>query len=154
MKTILWAVFWLTLLHFGCSKPSPKSPGPAFDKVNGIPTASADAGRGRSELYLASSPKFPTVYFDFDSDRIRPEDLDRIASTVRDAKAQWVCYVDGHASTEGEAAYNLGLGARRASRVGNFIQSWAGITVMETSYGEERPAATPELSRRVEVRCE
>ncbi len=150
-------VFVLFLLY-GCSQP-PKPPGPSSAKVNGQPTDSADAGQGRGEsknvVDMVFSPKFPVVYFEYDSDAIRAADRERLAKAARGLRADWVCYVDGHASAEGPEAYNLALGARRASTVGDFIQSFRGITVLETSYGEERPAAGGlELSRRVDVRCQ
>lgn len=136
-----------------CAK-RPNPPGPVFAKVHGQPTASADADRGRGEIPWVTSPKFPVIYFDFDSDKLRAEYPERVAAALASTKAEWVCYVDGHASSEGTDEYNMALGARRASRVGDYIQAFKGITVIETSYGEERPKETPELSRRAEVRCE
>lgn len=149
--------WFLLFLFFGCSQP-PKPPGPSFAKVNGQPTDNADVGQGRGEIKaigdLAASPKFPVVYFEYDSDEIRSAERLALSRAARGFRADWVCYVDGHASPEGAEAYNQDLGARRASRVGYFIQAYRGITVIETSYGEERPAAGgPELSRRVEVVC-
>lgn len=153
----LLAVFVVYLLY-GCTQP-PVPPGPAFEKVNGQPTESADAGPGRGESKtfgdMAVSPKFPVVYFDYDDDAIRPADRDGLVAATLGLKAEWVCYVDGHASPEGSEAYNMSLGARRASTVGDFIQSFKGISVIETSYGEEKPIpGAPSLSRRVEIRCQ
>jgi outer membrane protein OmpA-like peptidoglycan-associated protein len=136
-------------------KPNPFPSVTTFEKVNGEPTAKADAGRSRSEgKSFVVSPRFPTVYFDFDSDKIKPEYQDKLSNVIRDVGVTWVCHVDGFASSEGTEAYNLALGARRASRVGDYIGTSKGITVVEVSYGEERQKETPELSRRVEVSCE
>ena len=135
-----------------CTK-HPKPSGPAFEKVNVVPTANDDVGRGRSELYLAKSPAFPVVYFDFDSDRISDTRADALSNMVIEAGGTWTCQIDGYASEEGTEAYNLALGARRAASVSAYLASFPGFTLQSTSYGEERPAATRELSRRVEIRC-
>lgn len=153
---LCWAIPALGLF-ISCTKhhAPPIDPSvPAFDKVNGEPTANADAGRGRSESKaLVQSPRFPTIYFAYDDAHISEADFNRLSNVIRDAGTKWVCYVDGHTSDEGTDEYNAALGARRASVVGDYIQTFKGITVVETSYGEERPKATRELSRRVEIKC-
>ncbi len=150
----LIAALFLQFFFGGCARtPSLKPPGPILEKDYGI--ADVDRGRdGKTFADLAVSPKFPVVYFDLDSYDIRPADREALAAAAQGITATWVCYVEGHASTDGEADYNLSLGSRRAGTVGDFIQAFKGISVVETSYGEERPVPGPlELSRRVEVRC-
>ncbi|MEO7778526.1 MAG: OmpA family protein [Fibrobacteria bacterium] len=155
MAVVLFVLF----LFYGCTQP-PIPPGPVFAKVNGEPTAYADDAARRGEDYgkewsdMVPTPRFPIVYFDFDSDSITAETVEMLAKTARSVRASFSCSVDGFASEEGDEDYNLALGARRADRVGTFISAFKGLTVLETSYGEERPAAGgPERSRRVEVSC-
>lgn len=139
-----------------CTKP-PKPSGPAFEKVNGQPTAIADVGRDRSEGKawddVVYSPKMPIVYFELNSDEILSGYIEDLSHAVMMSNADWVCQVDGHASEDGSTEYNLALSERRAARVAAYLATFRGITTKITSYGEEQPAATRALSRRVEVRC-
>lgn len=147
----------LACLLAACSHPP--SPGPAIEKVNGMPTAKADDAVIRGEDHeptwddMLYSPKMPIVYFDLNSSEIRPADVEDLSYAAMAFRDKWSCQVDGHASEEGTTEYNLALGLRRAHAVGSYLAGFEGITVIETSYGEECPAATPKLSRRVEIRC-
>jgi peptidoglycan-associated lipoprotein len=149
--------FFVLFLLNGCAhapRPSIKPPGPAFDKVNGHAADAGEAPGGHILEGFLQTPQFPVVYFAFDSDTISSAFREVLAAAARGQKAKWVCNVDGFASSEGTAEYNLALGALRASRVGDYLSAFAGITVIETSYGEERLVpGPPSLSRRVEVRC-
>jgi len=84
------------------------------------------------------------VFFDLDQHDIRPDQ----EATIR-AWAEWlrahngaVFLVEGHADERGTREYNLGLGARRATSVRNYLVS-LGVEanrVRTLSYGKERPA--------------
>ncbi len=149
--------FVICLLLASCTNHP--TPGKPIEKDNGQPTESADVELARGEDVGAEwddaipSPKMPIVYFAFDSDKIDPAYAEDMSYAVMASRAQWACQVDGHASEEGTAEYNLALGMRRAAAVAGYIASFEGVTTKTTSYGEEKPMTTPELSRRVEIRC-
>lgn len=153
---ILITAIILTILLNACTKHP--TPGPALEKVNGVPTANADDADARGEDNrawdeMAYAPKMPVVYFDWNSSVVRMEYIEEIGYAAMATNVDWVCQVDGHASEEGATDYNLALGHRRARAVASYLQAFRGINTKETSYGEERPAATRELSRRVEIEC-
>lgn len=157
-----YLVVAVLFFFYGCTKPPKVLPGPVLEKVNGLNT-DVDQGReenreikppGGGRLRYAKTPRFPVIYFEFDADTVGTDYQDTLSRIARTLRADWICNVDGHASSEGTDEYNLALGARRASRVGDYLQAFKGITVVETSYGEERLAdGPPERSRRVEVSC-
>ncbi len=76
--------------------------------------------------------------------------LDAQAISVLDAQAAWLIKntvysitVEGHADERGTRAYNLALGARRASAVKAYLVS-KGVSanrITTVSYGKERPIA-------------
>jgi len=83
------------------------------------------------------------VLFDVDQSTINPQS----ASTL-DGQANWLltnveftALIEGHADEQGTQAYNLALGARRASAVQNYLIS-KGVApgrLRTISYGKERP---------------
>jgi peptidoglycan-associated lipoprotein len=84
------------------------------------------------------------VFFDLDAHDIRPDQ----EPTIR-AWADWlrehpgaVFMIEGHCDERGTREYNLGLGARRATSVKNFLVSLGveASRVRTISYGKERPA--------------
>lgn len=86
------------------------------------------------------------VYFDFDSDAIKPE-----AARILDQQAQFLnsnqgarVQVAGHTDERGTREYNMSLGERRAAAVRSYLASkgvnTANIEII--SFGEEQPAAT------------
>lgn len=87
-----------------------------------------------------------TVYFDFDSDAIKPE-----AARILDQQAQFLnsnqgarVQVAGHTDERGTREYNMSLGERRAAAVRGYLASkgvnTANIEIV--SFGEEQPVAT------------
>jgi peptidoglycan-associated lipoprotein len=84
------------------------------------------------------------VFFDLDAHDIRPDQ----EPTLR-AWAEWLrahpgasFLVEGHCDERGTREYNLGLGARRATSIKNYLVS-LGVEagrVRTISYGKERPA--------------
>ncbi|MEJ2515176.1 MAG: peptidoglycan-associated lipoprotein Pal [Gammaproteobacteria bacterium] len=101
------------------------------------------------------------VYFDFDSDAIRPEYSEMLAAHAAyladnpDASVR----LEGHADERGSREYNIGLGERRAQSVRRalLLQGVGAAQVSTVSYGEERPAVTGgdeeawSMNRRVEI---
>lgn len=85
------------------------------------------------------------IYFDFDSNTVRPEYLDVIAAHGRQLAANpaMKLRVEGHADERGTREYNVGLSERRAQAVERLLTfQGAGRQQLETvSYGEEQPAA-------------
>ena len=85
------------------------------------------------------------VYFDFDSDEIKPQ-----AAAILDEQAQFLTtnqtarvLVAGHTDERGSREYNMSLGERRAVAVRNYLLG-KGInqaSVEIISFGEERPIA-------------
>lgn len=86
------------------------------------------------------------VYFDFDSDEIKPQ-----AAAILDEQAQFLTtnqtarvLVAGHTDERGSREYNMSLGERRAVAVRNYLLG-KGInqaSVEIISFGEERPIAS------------
>lgn len=83
------------------------------------------------------------VLFAVDQSTLSPQ-----AQTVLEGQAQWLmansvytALIEGHADEQGTQAYNLALGARRASAVQNYLisQGVAPGRLKTISYGKERP---------------
>lgn len=85
------------------------------------------------------------VYFDFDSAMLDAED-----QSLLQMKAQWLkdnpgvssVLVEGHCDERGTDAYNMALGARRATAVKDYlVDMGVEMNKLDTqSYGEEKPA--------------
>lgn len=83
------------------------------------------------------------VLFAVDQSTLSPE-----GAAILDGQAQWLltnteytAVIEGHADEQGTSAYNLALGARRASAVQEFLVS-KGVSAARlktVSYGKERP---------------
>ncbi|QTF91130.1 peptidoglycan-associated lipoprotein Pal [Halomonas sp. BM-2019] len=90
-------------------------------------------------------PEQRTIYFEFDSDRIRSEFEPVLAAHARYLSANGVARVvlQGHTDERGTREYNMALGERRARSVERFlsVQGVSPSQVEVVSYGEERPAA-------------
>ena len=102
------------------------------------------------------------IYFAFDSDQIRADDLALIAQ-----HAQWISAnpgsrvrLEGHTDERGTREYNIGLGERRAQAVRRALALQGGADLQQVptvSFGEERPAVAGEgedafsMNRRVEI---
>ncbi len=86
------------------------------------------------------------VYFKTDSARLTPD----AEQTLR-KQAQWLkrypdhtITIEGHSDERGTREYNLGLGAKRAQAVRNFLARLGvnSARLRTLSYGKERPVAT------------
>jgi peptidoglycan-associated lipoprotein len=84
------------------------------------------------------------VFFDFDQYEIRPDQRATVEAWAAWSKAHPGAsfMIEGHADERGTREYNLGLGARRAASVRNYLGT-LGVEpgrVRTISYGKERPA--------------
>lgn len=102
-----------------------------------------------------------TIYFEFDSSRVRDEfrDLLRRHAEYLTRYSDVDVRLEGHTDERGSREYNIGLGERRAEAVRDILRAY-GVSreQMETvSYGEELPAVDEsdeeawEQNRRVEI---
>lgn len=84
------------------------------------------------------------VHFDFGSDRINSEARDRLGKNIAWLKNndESVLVLEGHCDEQGDRAYNMQLGDRRARSVKGYLIA-EGIEqdrlIMVVSYGELRP---------------
>jgi peptidoglycan-associated lipoprotein len=124
------------------------------------PAAAAAAPPRNVEPAAAKALAFDEVHFDFDMDQLRPDAiqvLDRVVDGLKQNPGTKL-RIEGHASYEGTAEYNLVLGERRAARVREYLVS-RGISAssLDTlSKGEESPKYdnTKEESRALNRRAE
>jgi peptidoglycan-associated lipoprotein len=85
------------------------------------------------------------VFFDSDSWELTPQavqTLERQAQWLR-TYPQYQFLIEGHADERGTREYNIGLGARRAQTVRDYLASRGvqGGRMRTISYGKERPVA-------------
>ena len=101
------------------------------------------------------------VNFEYDSAELTPESstvLDEVASHLRRSPGLSVAVV-GHASSEGEMAYNMDLSVRRASAVRDYLiaQAVKSEYLRTIGYGELQPVVSNAIeqgratNRRVEL---
>lgn len=102
-------------------------------------------GNGSGQQADGRIPEQRTIYFEFDSDRIRSEFEPVLASHARYLRSNGNARVvlQGHTDERGTREYNMGLSERRARSVERFlsVQGVSPSQVEVVSYGEERPAA-------------
>jgi len=111
--------------------------------VNAAPPPPPTSNLTEEEMFAQN---IKDVYFDYDSDAIRP---DQQASIQADAKflnahASIPFIVEGHCDDRGSTEYNLALGDRRANAVKSALTA-AGVTasrIKTISYGKEKPFCT------------
>ncbi|GEK46643.1 peptidoglycan-associated lipoprotein Pal [Halomonas pacifica] len=138
----------------GCSSTGGTQDGSMDGSRDGVSTSGAANGQvggvgvgGTGQNgQQAGIPGVRTIYFDYDSERIRGE-----FEPVLNAHAQYLrnnpsarVMLQGHTDERGTREYNLGLGERRAKAVERFL-SVQGVSPSQlevVSYGEERPAVS------------
>ena len=112
-----------------------------------VVTVTVSDGRGGVATGTATltvvAASLEDILFDFDMSVIRPDQVNKLqqALTLLRAQPAMRLLIEGHASAEGTAEYNLALGARRASAVLEYLAG-QGIDrgrLQTVSYGEERP---------------
>lgn len=122
-----------------CSQADRFGPGATGSDAAGAPGSVDDP---QSAAYFSATIG-DRVLFAVDQSTLTPT-----ARATLDGQAEWltvnaeyVALIEGHADEQGTQAYNLALGARRASTVQNYLIS-QGVdpTRLQTiSYGKERP---------------
>ncbi|WP_443945657.1 OmpA family protein [Pedobacter sp. AW1-32] len=137
-----------------------------FDKCPGTPAGTAVDGSGcplpKPEAAAATSnvTGFEKIGFDFNSSVLKTESyptLDKLSSVLRENGGKVT--VNGYASSEGTAAYNLKLSKDRANSVKTYLVN-SGVTASQVAtkgYGEANPIASNDTeegriqNRRVET---
>ncbi|MGH8582540.1 MAG: peptidoglycan-associated lipoprotein Pal [Gammaproteobacteria bacterium] len=166
------------LLVSGCetvdslSKEEVRQPGAATGEDQGLSPAEMEAmdaqnAAGREDLTYkdegagAGVGRDRVIYFDYDSDAIRPayRKIVEAHAAYMAAHPDAVITLEGHADERGSREYNLALGERRAQAVREQLTLLGGSAaqVRTVSYGEERPANEGHdeqayaMNRRVEI---
>jgi outer membrane protein OmpA-like peptidoglycan-associated protein len=130
-----------------------------------VPPASPEHGtaeRIAEDLAATGRAVVYGIYFDFASDKLKPESqpvLQEIASALK-AHVDWRLSIEGHTDSIGGQAYNQDLSSRRAAAVKRaLVEDYrvAPTRLTTVGYGESRPKASNEtvegraLNRRVEL---
>ena len=136
--------------------------------VNKVDTGQTDITNSSGSINITDSTgtlNFPvskdTVYFMYDSSRIRPEFMPIIEAYSQHllAHPEQIVILEGHADQRGSREYNIALGEERAKAVAKLIVA-KGIfsgQLEAVSYGEEKPATNKHdesnwhLDRRVKL---
>jgi peptidoglycan-associated lipoprotein len=130
----------------GCKKKKPTVVEPV---LNGSTTAEQTTTTGLPEvdqdsLLWNEATGLQKVYFDFDSNALRPDAIDILNKNgdkikqVPNVKIQ----IEGHCDERGTQEYNLALGERRALAVRDYLVKVgvSGDRLLTISFGEEKPA--------------
>ncbi len=179
MRTVHWFSFLsiVILLGLGGCATTGGGEGP---EAGGAQAAGAGQGTGQGAgageaiplpaeqaltLDALNDPESPLakriIYFEYDSDTVRPEFVDVIATHGRflTKYPQQHVRLEGHTDERGSREYNLALGERRARAVMDLLKL-QGVNenqIEVVSFGEELPAAfghdeaSWRLNRRVEL---
>ncbi|MEO1767441.1 peptidoglycan-associated lipoprotein Pal [Thiobacter aerophilum] len=157
MKRLSLGLLLVSLLA-GCAstEPAKEQPRAAVEDRTAQPTTAGGEGAARPLVPPTTSVNPLTdpnnilskrsIYFDYDSDAIKPEYKAIIEAHARyllEHKAAKV-FLQGNADERGSREYNLALGQRRADAVRKMM-SVLGVpeSQMESvSFGEEKPRAT------------
>ncbi len=138
-----------------------------FDKCPGTPAGTAVDGSG-CPLPAMTAPAMPmsdvsgmeSIQFDFNSSVLKTESyptLDKLSSTLRENGGKVT--LNGYASSEGTAAYNMKLSKDRSNSVKTYLVN-SGVNssqVMTKGFGEANPVASNDTeegriqNRRVET---
>ena len=120
-----------------------------FDDTNAVDLTNSGAGALAGTAQDPTSPLYfqqtigDRVLFEVDQSNLTP-----VGRATLDGQAQWLmtntdfnAVIEGHADEQGTREYNLGLGARRANAVLEYLVS-KGVSqnrMQVVSYGKERP---------------
>ena len=124
--------------------------GSGFSDADGFVTGANGDSLTGGALHEAGWPvvegvDFPIIYFDFDKDAIKDEEMEKIqqvASYIAEFPELGII-VEGHTDDVGTNEYNRALGERRAISIMNAFGNFGvGAERIRTiSYGEDMPAA-------------
>ncbi len=137
MKLYSTSLFALVLVaSVSCSSKEKKT-----DTASTGPETRTTAGAGEAS---GDSSEFRTVYFDYDSFKLRGDARAALKTNVEYLKKNpnVAIQIEGHCDERGSNEYNLALGEKRANAAKSFVLK-NGIKdnrVSIISYGEERPA--------------
>ncbi len=120
---------------------------------------------GKFDARALQDPDSPlskrVIYFDFDSNEVRPEYRPILAAHAEflARNSQVTVVLEGHADERGSREYNIALGERRTKAVKQLLvlQGASASQMQSISFGEERPVALGHedsawsLNRRVEL---
>ena len=157
----------VTKIAFHCPSPAAQSPeasGSGGGVAGGSGGLNADGGAAALEQALASHHKVDiySIYFSFNSDRIRKESgptLAEIAGILR-RHPDWRLQVNGHTDAVGGDTYNLDLSRRRAAAVKAALIAGYAIApqrLVTSGFGRSQPKDTNNTlegrahNRRVEL---
>lgn len=147
-------VLAMTILVAGCAhQPTQGATTVVLDSVKTAPAASAPVvltPAARSEASRDDAAEFErvlkgaTLYFDFNADRLTPENLgalQRVGQLLR-THPSLAIRIDGNTDERGTEEYNIALGQRRAAVAKNYLVALgAKASQIDTvSFGAERPA--------------
>ncbi len=136
----------------GCKTKKPIEPfQPEFDDSStGSETTTTGDGLPQMELERllfepGSQYGLQTVYFDYDSNALRPDAMTTLRDNAEKIKQvpNVVIQLAGHCDERGTQEYNLALGERRALAVRQYLiqMGVSGDRLITISYGKEFPAA-------------
>jgi peptidoglycan-associated lipoprotein len=139
------ALYVLVALVGGCSRkaPSPTREGVGEPGVGEEGLAPGSLDRARKGLGPAEGGPLADVHFEYDS-----YDLTEAARGVLEQNLVWLrdnprakVELEGHCDSRGTIEYNLGLGARRAKAVQDYLvtQGTGAERLSTISYGKELP---------------
>lgn len=176
MTNVRFALALMALAVLAGCATNKKPDAPAADLVTDTAPAARASGDDSQDAVsggvvgedVSSSVKLPAelanrtvIYFAFDSDELRDENLALVAAHARFMSGNSAVRVrlEGHTDPQGTREYNIGLGERRAQAVRRALglQGVAEARISTVSYGEERLASAGDdessmaLNRRVEL---
>ena len=148
-RTTVIALCVLAVALSGC--PSKKGAGAGEDGTGGLGEeglAGSSLSRAQKGLRPEEDGILKDVHFGYDSAEVEAGERDRLAQNVewlRDnprAKIE----LEGHCDSRGTIEYNLGLGAKRAKTVKDYLvgQGVAVDRISTISYGKELPLCQEE----------
>ncbi len=134
------------LLLFGCSQKKPEKPtgDQAFQSEAAGPPESLETPVKAGDAIMegrTSGPMLP-IYFDFDSARIRDDQIKRLENNAKflTQKPEVRIRIEGNCDPRGTREYNLALGERRAQSAKKYLVNLgidpARLTTI--SWGEEK----------------
>jgi peptidoglycan-associated lipoprotein len=153
-KILIQTVVLVAIASFavtGCKNPpwkkksaqpvgGPEAPVPPIGAAGEIPSAERPMATGNWQ-----QGQFTPVYFDYDSAKVRPNEVSKIEAVAAQLKgSSSKLVIEGHCDERGTAEYNRALGERRAQAVREELVR-LGVSadrISTVSYGKERPADT------------
>ena len=136
-------VLFLGIMMSGCAKKAVETPKTMGEKETMGPEESLDTEASASNIMegRTSGPMLP-VYFDFDSSKIRQDQVERIEGNGDFLKKNPEVHIriEGNCDPRGTNEYNLALGERRALSAKRYLANLGvdGSRMDTISFGEEK----------------